>query len=48
MKALACHDHKMETYCVEVRKLEAKFDALELRQSLEGTMKRLIALPELA
>jgi hypothetical protein len=31
MKALACHDHKMEAYCAEVRKLEAKFDRLELR-----------------
>ena len=30
MKASACHDHKMEAYCAEVRKLEAKFDGLEL------------------
>jgi len=31
MKASVCHDHKMEAYCAEVRKLEAKFDGLELR-----------------
>ena len=31
MKALVCCDHKMEAYCAEVRKLEAKFDRLELR-----------------
>jgi ribonuclease HI len=31
MKASVCHDHKMEAYCIEVRKLEAKFDGLELR-----------------
>ena len=31
MKASACLDHKMEAYCAEVRKLEAKFDGLELR-----------------
>ena len=30
MKASACHDHKMEGYCTKVRKLEAKFDGLEL------------------
>ena len=30
MKASACHDHKMEAYYAEVRKLEAKFDGLEL------------------
>ena len=30
MKALACRDHKMEDYCAEVRKLEAKFNGLEL------------------
>ena len=30
MKALACRDHKMEDYCAEVRKLEAKFDGLNL------------------
>jgi hypothetical protein len=32
MKGSACHDHKVEAYCAEVRKLEAKFDELELRQ----------------
>ena len=31
MKASVCYDHKMEAYCDEVRKLEAKFDGLELR-----------------
>ena len=31
MKDLACRDHKMEAYCAVVRKLEAKFDGLELR-----------------
>jgi ribonuclease HI len=31
MKASACHDHKMEAYCAEVRKFEAKFDVLKLR-----------------
>ena len=31
MKASACLDHKMEAYCAEVRKLEAKFNELELR-----------------
>jgi ribonuclease HI len=31
MKASACHDHKMEAYYAEVRKLEAKFNGLELR-----------------
>jgi ribonuclease HI len=31
MKASACRDHKMEAYCAEVRKLEAKFDGLKLR-----------------
>ena len=30
MKASACHDHKMEAYCAEVRKLEAKFNRLKL------------------
>ena len=30
MKASACHDHKMEAYYAKVRKLEAKFDGLEL------------------
>jgi hypothetical protein len=28
----ACHNHKREAYSAEVRKLEAKFDGLELRQ----------------
>jgi ribonuclease HI len=31
IKASACRDHKMEAYCTEVRKLEAKFDGFELR-----------------
>ena len=31
MKASAYHDHMMEAYYAEVRKLEAKFDVLELR-----------------
>ena len=31
MKASACHDHKMEAYYAEVRKIKAKFDGLELR-----------------
>ena len=31
MKASTYHDHMMEAYCAEVRKLEAKFDGLELR-----------------
>ena len=31
MKASTCQDYKMEAYCAEVRKLEAKFDGLELR-----------------
>ena len=31
MKASACYNHKMEAYYAEVRKLEAKFDGLELR-----------------
>jgi ribonuclease HI len=31
MKASVCRDHKMAAYCAEVRKLEAKFDGLELR-----------------
>jgi hypothetical protein len=31
MKASVCRDHKVEAYCTEVRKLEAKFDELELR-----------------
>jgi ribonuclease HI len=30
MKTSTCCDHKMEAYCAEVRKLEAKFDGLEL------------------
>ena len=30
MKASSCLDHKMDAYCAEVRKLEAKFDELEL------------------
>ena len=30
MKASACGNHKMEAYCTKVRKLEAKFDGLEL------------------
>jgi ribonuclease HI len=30
MKTSACHGHKMEAYYVEVRKVEAKFDGLEL------------------
>ena len=30
MKASVCCDHKMEAYCAEVRKLEAKLDRLEL------------------
>lgn len=35
MKASACHDHKMEAYCAEVRKLEAKFDGMELWHILQ-------------
>jgi ribonuclease HI len=31
MKASACHDHKMEAYYAEVRKLEAMFNGLKLR-----------------
>lgn len=31
MKASACRDHKMDVYCAEVKKLEAKFDGMELR-----------------
>ena len=31
MKASAYRDHMMEAYYAEVRKLEAKFDGLELR-----------------
>ena len=31
MKASACRDHNMEAYCIEVRKLEVKFDGLKLR-----------------
>ena len=30
MKALSCHDPKMEAYCKEVRKLEDNFHDLEL------------------
>ena len=30
MKASVWHDHKMEAYYAKVRKLEAKFDGLEL------------------
>jgi ribonuclease HI len=30
MKASACHNHKMEAFCTEVRKLDAKFDGLKL------------------
>ena len=30
MKASMYHDHMMEAYCAEVRKLEAKFNELEL------------------
>ena len=30
MKELSCHDAKMEAYCQEVRRLEDKFDGLEL------------------
>ena len=30
MKESSCHDVKMEAYCQEVRRLEDKFDGLEL------------------
>ena len=30
MKESGCHDTKMEAYCQEVRRLEDKFDGLEL------------------
>ena len=30
MKESSCHDAKMATYCQEVRRLEDKFDSLEL------------------
>ena len=30
MKESSCHDAKMEAYCQEVRRLEDKFDGLEL------------------
>ena len=30
MKESSCHDTKMEAYCQEVRRLEDKFDGLEL------------------
>ena len=30
MKESSCHDPKMETYCKLVRRLEEKFDGLEL------------------
>ena len=30
MKESSCHDAKMATYCQEVRRLEDKFDGLEL------------------
>jgi hypothetical protein len=35
----------MEAYCAKVKKLEAKFDGLELCHILEGTTRRLIASP---
>ena len=31
MKEYSCHDQKMEAYCKAVRRLEDKFDGLELR-----------------
>ena len=30
MKEASCHDEKMEAYCNAVRRLEDKFDGLEL------------------
>ena len=32
MKDSSCHDPKMEAYCKAVRRLEDKFDGLELNQ----------------
>ena len=34
MKESACHDMRMEAYCVEVQKLEDKFDGIEVHHVL--------------
>ena len=35
MKEASCHDEKMVAYCDEVRRLEERFDGLELHHVLK-------------
>jgi len=48
MKESNCHDPKMEAYCKAVRRLEEKFDGLELNHVLRKYNKVADALAKMA
>ena len=48
MKESNCHDVKMAAYCQEVRRLEDKFDGLELNHIPRRLNEAAEALPEAA
>jgi ribonuclease HI len=45
MKEASCHDKKMEAYCNAVRRLEDKFDGLELNHIVRKYNKEADELP---
>jgi len=48
MKESTCHDVNMEAYCTEVRKLEDKFDGIDLHHVLRRDNEEADSLARLA